>query len=166
VRLLGISPADGTFAMSTFSYSPADPTKSKSIRLLSILPGGTEGPLCCRLNEYASDSENDLYNSVCYEALSYTWGDDSENQKREITLNGCPFAVTANLYAALQVLRKEDRERVIWVDAVCINQNDIEDKERQVSSELFHDRLSEHFVRFVTCTSYTRKLQEFLHGWV
>jgi len=118
--------------MSTFSYSAPDPTKSKLIRLLSILPGGTDAPLVCRLDEYASDSESDIYDSVCYEALSYTWGNDSENPQEQITLNGCSFAVTANLYAALQVLRKEDQERVIWVDAICINQNDIEDKEQQV----------------------------------
>jgi hypothetical protein len=151
--------------MSTFSYSTPDSAKPKSIRLLSILPGVIETPLACRLDEHTPDSEDDLFDSVCYEALSYTWGDDSENPKEEINLNGCSFSVTANLYAALQVLRKEDRERVIWVDAVCINQNDIEDKERQVSCELCHRRLSDDFVRFATCTAYTRKLQEFLHGW-
>jgi hypothetical protein len=64
----------------------------------------------------------------CVAKPCHSWGDDSENPKEEITLNGCSFSVTANLYAALQVLRKEDRERVVWVDAVCINQNDIEDK--------------------------------------
>ena len=165
LQFLGILPIVGTLAMSTFSYSTPGSAKSKSIRLLSILPGVFETPLVCRLDEYTSDSEDDLFDSVCYEALSYTWGADSENPKEKITLNGFSFSVTVNLYAALQVLRKEDRERVIWVDAVCINQNDIEDKEQQVSSELCHRRLSEHFARFATCTTYTRKLQQFLHGW-
>lgn len=120
--------------MATFRYSTPDSTKSKSSRLLSILPGVFKTPLVCRLDEYTSDSEDDLFESVCYEALSYTWGNDSENPKEEITLNGCSFSVMENLYAALQILRRENRERVIWVDAVCIDQNDIDDKERQVSS--------------------------------
>jgi hypothetical protein len=60
-----------------------------------------------------------------YEALSYTWGDESCPQ--QITLNNRTFEVTRNLEAALRHLRHQYLPRRLWIDAICINQaNDIE----------------------------------------
>ena len=61
-----------------------------------------------------------------YEALSYTWG-HSDNH-RTIRLNHVGgFPVTDNLYGALKQLRYENAVRILWVDALCIDQgNDIE----------------------------------------
>jgi hypothetical protein len=44
----------------------------------------------------------------------------------EIKVNEQPFAVNENLYNALQHLRLKDVERVMWIDAICINQSDNE----------------------------------------
>jgi hypothetical protein len=49
-----------------------------------------------------------------------------------ILLNGVSQAVTPNLETALRYLRYEDRPRVLWVDAVCINQNDLAERKAQV----------------------------------
>ncbi|EGU73285.1 hypothetical protein FOXB_16205, partial [Fusarium oxysporum f. sp. conglutinans Fo5176] len=65
-----------------------------------------------------------------YEALSYTWG-DPEPTKR-ILVNGLPFWIAANLFAALRQLRLPERPRVLWTDAICINQNDLIEKAGQV----------------------------------
>lgn len=76
-----------------------------------------------------------------YCALSYCWGD--EPQDHRISINGKPFAVTRNLYNALQAERSFREEphiwasvqsvpRTLWVDAICINQDDIEEKSVQV----------------------------------
>jgi Heterokaryon incompatibility protein (HET) len=65
-----------------------------------------------------------------YEALSYTWGTQSPSQC--IYLNGNPFEVTESLEAALRRLRYPSRERTLWVDAICINQNDPEELGKQV----------------------------------
>ncbi|KAF2726407.1 HET-domain-containing protein, partial [Polyplosphaeria fusca] len=65
-----------------------------------------------------------------YEALSYVWG--SAERVECITLNRKRFWVTDNLYSALQCLRLRDRDRHLWVDAICINQADKGEQGRQV----------------------------------
>ncbi|PQE08917.1 heterokaryon incompatibility protein [Rutstroemia sp. NJR-2017a WRK4] len=71
-----------------------------------------------------------------YVALSYVWGDSSPSAQRQIYVNGCPFAVTQNLEAALQQLRKHYRIKQgfrIWADAICINQTDLAERGSQVA---------------------------------
>jgi hypothetical protein len=66
-----------------------------------------------------------------YAALSYTWGDP--NVVKEIDFNGCAgFKITENLHAALEHLRWDNRERRLWIDALCINQADDAEKNMQV----------------------------------
>ncbi|KAI0891956.1 HET-domain-containing protein [Annulohypoxylon nitens] len=65
-----------------------------------------------------------------YEALSYTWGD--MNDRSEILVNGRPFPVTRNLEAALRDIRLGDTTRMLWVDSICINQEDISEVNIQV----------------------------------
>ncbi|KAJ8454039.1 hypothetical protein ONZ45_g19462 [Pleurotus djamor] len=43
-----------------------------------------------------------------------------------------PYQVTYNLARALECLRQKEKERVLWVDALCINQQDHEEKAEQV----------------------------------
>lgn len=72
-----------------------------------------------------------LHPKYNYEALSYVWGKSSEN--RTITLDGQKgVPVTDNLYVALRRLRRPDHQRVLWVDALCINQSDVEERNWQV----------------------------------
>lgn len=61
-----------------------------------------------------------------YEALSYVWGDPDITVP--IQLHGSGHKVTRNLELALRYIRLGDRERVMWVDALCINQTDISEK--------------------------------------
>lgn len=65
-----------------------------------------------------------------YEALSYQWG--SIRDRRMIYINGQKLWVRANLWSALHQLRDDHTERVLWVDALCINQNDIFERNHQV----------------------------------
>lgn len=65
-----------------------------------------------------------------YEALSYTWGDATITEL--ITLDGQAFQVTRNLAAVLRRLRGRTRKRYLWVDTICINQNDISERKTQV----------------------------------
>ena len=58
-----------------------------------------------------------------YEALSYVWGNSTVTLP--ILLNGLEFQVTTNLESALRHLRYHDRTRILWADAICIDQNDI-----------------------------------------
>lgn len=98
-----------------------------SIRLLRIHPNGdSTSKIECELFHEEIDNKD----RTPYEALSYTWGDAS--QTVDIQVNGCAFSVTVNLEAALRSLRKADDPRVLWVDAVCINQTDLTERAKQV----------------------------------
>lgn len=66
-----------------------------------------------------------------YEALSYVWGDPSDPQ--HIFFDGdVPFPVTRNLYAALRSLRLPHSGRRLWIDALCIDQGNYEEKNVQL----------------------------------
>ncbi|KAI0444863.1 HET-domain-containing protein [Xylaria telfairii] len=66
-----------------------------------------------------------------YEALSYVWGDPSDPQDIYFD-GGVPFPVTRNLYAALRSLRLPHRGRRLWIDALCIDQSNYEEKNAQL----------------------------------
>lgn len=88
-----------------------------AIRCVSLGPGQGGEPLRCELvNSHLVAMRGK------YEALSYTWGDSTEDVS--ISLNGRPVKVTANLACALRHLRRPRDERLLWIDALCINQAD------------------------------------------
>ncbi|KAF4422623.1 Heterokaryon incompatibility protein 6 [Colletotrichum fructicola] len=99
------------------------------IRLLRLKPHeDADAPLQCELFHYPlTDNRKGTH---LYEALSYCWGPPSESQK---VFTGTGYLrITANLHAALARLRDPFLERVIWVDAICINQKDADEKGHQV----------------------------------
>lgn len=84
-----------------------------------------------RNQDHATTLNNWLHPKYNYEALSYVWGQSSEN--RTITVDGKEgVPVTDNLHAALRRLRRPDRQRILWVDSLCINQENIEERSWQV----------------------------------
>ena len=94
------------------------------IRLLRVLPAeSSEDPLVCALSAASLDEKPE------YAALSYTWGEPIFDHK--ITLNGSPFMISTNLHDALRTFR-DRKHQVIWVDAVCINQSNFDERNRQV----------------------------------
>jgi hypothetical protein len=99
-------------------------TGDKEIRLLVLEPGTPGGELKCRLINVQSCWR------TRYEALSYAWGDESS--KRQISLSGSTKEVTGSLFDALSDLRYLEYERLIWVDPLCINQDDEDEKTKQI----------------------------------
>lgn len=65
-----------------------------------------------------------------YTALSYTWG--SEENKTSIKFNGQKRNVTRNLAEALRHLRSPTDQMMLWIDQLCINQEDNAEKSIQV----------------------------------
>ncbi|KAK3370333.1 heterokaryon incompatibility protein-domain-containing protein [Podospora didyma] len=108
-----------------FPYSPIQsPT---GIRLLLLLPHCDPGAAVeCQLLEVRH------YQDRTYVALSYVWGEYGEPSPT-ILLEGHAFQVTPNLHTALKHFRHNNRPRLLWVDAICINQGDDEEKSEQVS---------------------------------
>jgi hypothetical protein len=102
-----------------------------SIRLLSIQPVEEGDPIVkCSLEHYTSPWPR-------YKALSYTWGDDSNN--KIILINGRSFEIRQNLWQFLREMRnhpstspldwdpkKKEIRVLFWIDAICIDQADIE----------------------------------------
>ena len=68
---------------------------------------------------------------ISYEAVSYSWGHDTLTSR--ITCNGQAFPVNPNAYSALQRLRRSDRSRYLWLDAISINQHDSQEKSWQIT---------------------------------
>jgi Heterokaryon incompatibility protein (HET) len=65
-----------------------------------------------------------------YAALSYVWGSDLA--KQPLIVNGVEFWPTQNLFDALERLKSDEEVEAIWVDAICINQQDIPERSREV----------------------------------
>ncbi|KAJ2988700.1 hypothetical protein NUW58_g962 [Xylaria curta] len=117
-------------ASSASIYQPLEPA-SKSIRVLELLPGTFENDLRGILRTVALDDR------PSYEALSYTWGARVEGRTLRIqnqwVSKSNELPITDNLFRALRRLRRLFKTRVLWVDAVCINQEDVDERGAQVS---------------------------------
>ncbi|KAF2108985.1 heterokaryon incompatibility protein-domain-containing protein, partial [Lophiotrema nucula] len=71
-----------------------------------------------------------IENDYDYIALSYAWGPEGENEC--ILVDGCLCTISAHLTGALQHLQKDDEDCLYWIDQLCINQADDEEKSDQV----------------------------------
>jgi ankyrin repeat protein len=110
--------------MKIFSYAPLDLERS-AFRLLQLLRG--EGPVIeCLLHQVYLDGAD----TVPYNALSYTWGGTEKTST--VIVDGKTLVVTENLYMALQHLRLKDEDQVLWVDAICIDQENLRERGQQV----------------------------------
>ena len=102
------------------------------IRLLWLMPLEIESiertEVQCKLFDYPlQDTRKGTHQ---YEALSYTWG--GKEKPCSILIDEKDFGVTTNLYAALLRLRHRSLARILWVDAICINQEHSEEQAQQV----------------------------------
>jgi hypothetical protein len=95
-------------------------------RLLRLLKGDQD-PIRCELFESKLAPPEQIQD---YAALSYTWG--SESTPCDIIINGIETEVTINVYLALQDLRFQEKDRLLWIDALSINQRDEKEKSHQV----------------------------------
>lgn len=117
-----------------------------AIRLILLQPAPfISSPISCRVIESSWGHEHTSSSPTVkhkhgrtisspqkgYMALSYTWG--SSTQKSRIEIDGRPFHITSNLHTALQHLRSQRTEVRIWADSLCINQNDVEERNLHVS---------------------------------
>ncbi|KAI9151566.1 Heterokaryon incompatibility protein [Paramyrothecium foliicola] len=103
-------------------YSPLSPPTA-IIRVVRLKKGRPNEVLeCDLLSTPLVEAE--------FEALSYVWGTTLVPYK--ILVNNKPFYITHNLHSALQELRYANQDRMLWIDAICINQLDNVEKSVQV----------------------------------
>ncbi|MCJ1432680.1 hypothetical protein MMC27_002037 [Xylographa pallens] len=99
--------------------------EDESFRLLRLRNGAGTDELQGQLITYR------LYSAPPYEALSYVWGDAAKNG--HIKCAGKDLPITPNLTAALRRLRLPSVDRLLWIDQLCINQNNLQERGKQVN---------------------------------
>ncbi|KAH8702941.1 heterokaryon incompatibility protein-domain-containing protein [Phaeosphaeriaceae sp. PMI808] len=96
----------------------------REIRVLDLLPGTQGETVRCALRNVDLDGEEE------YEALSYVWG--KLVTEKYVYISQFRVPITRNLYSGLQRLRYETKIRTLWIDQLCINQADNEERASQV----------------------------------
>ncbi|KAI0534673.1 heterokaryon incompatibility protein-domain-containing protein [Xylaria digitata] len=105
--------------MESSIYQPLE--DRDEIRILELLPHeGSNAPIDVRFHHVK------LSQRPRFEALSYTWGDQDTQYPVTVNEAGDTVAVGSNCISALRALRQADEPRRLWIDALCINQADIE----------------------------------------
>lgn len=105
-------------------YSTVPLEDKSDIRLLVVHPGSGDEPICCSLKTVP------LSEHPRYDALSYAWG--PPEQVKVLQLLDAPVEIRANLWWALVHLRLPTQDWVVWVDALCIDQSNIGERNHQV----------------------------------
>jgi hypothetical protein len=160
-----------------YTYSPLNSDKSE-IRLLSLaadvkqfLRRTNVGPLVGSMKNYylphytLPRSERLLRSARIppFYALSYVWGDATRT--REIIIDKKRLKITDNLYRALSDLQGSSKVTVrIWVDAICINQDDVAERSAQIllMREIYHSAGVATMIWLGLCTEQGRQRLKFI----
>jgi hypothetical protein len=116
----------------TYKYTPLQ--SDRHIRLLQILTNGDEPngdeqmPTCAMIQRELPREDKELD----FEAVSYTWG--KPDRVAGLTISGGPgiIGLTANLTEALPYIAKHSRSGLLWIDQLCIDQGNMEEKSKQI----------------------------------
>lgn len=128
---------------------PPLPT-TQHVRILNLIPASSvDNEITCYLEPHP-DPKNDRHGYKAheverhgYEALSWCWGGDKETSWIRIndseTHEARYFQVSKHLCDALRALRHHKVSRFLWIDAICINQSDVGERNKQVArmSEIY-----------------------------
>lgn len=110
----------------TYKYDPLPQSPgSKVIRVIDLLPTHEAAGITVRMRNV------DLNDNPSYEAISYCWGPPVFDMK--VMIEGRGFiSITPSLRGVLRQLRHDSEIRTIWADAICINQQDVDERNSQV----------------------------------
>ena len=112
--------------MPTYSYLPL--RYDDSIRVIELSRGTNEdSSVDCNITRRRLSDP-----ILSYEAISYTWGDPLALEILFCEGDNAELSITRNCYDALRSLRRSDKSRKIWIDAICINQQNILERSSQV----------------------------------
>jgi hypothetical protein len=119
----GSTLSHGTNTKSHYVYEGLNALQNE-VRFLRVLPSAPGGLIRCEMIRATLDKH------PSYEAVSYTWGDGEATHP--IYLDGKVFMVRENLMIAMQHLRYKWWNRILWIDAVCIDQANVVERSEQV----------------------------------
>lgn len=110
--------------MTPYKYSSLDSARSE-VRVLALLPSSNlDEDIHCSLETVSLDE------NPHFEALSYVWA--TPTPTHDLFVDGVPFTIGPNLFAALHAVRLREKPRALWVDAICIDQRSVEDQSYHV----------------------------------
>ncbi|KAK2058198.1 HET domain-containing protein [Colletotrichum caudatum] len=115
----------------SYRYQPLPPIAEQGrtlpfTRLLLLHPGSGEDPSEAQLQIISVED------APPYEALFYTWGKPTDEPRDYTWLQGYPLPVKPNLEDALRSLRLPTKVRRLWIDALCIDQSNLDERSRRV----------------------------------
>lgn len=142
------NPTPGTSPSTSFSYAPLQ-NLTQNFRLVIVDPAtDSSSKIFCQVLNTSLDSAGE------YEALSYRWSEEQAETpillRHASSTNNesptCPeakmfgFRITQNLEAALRALRLPDKPRTLWIDSICIDQNNLTERNVQVTlmGQIYH----------------------------
>ena len=107
-----------------YLYTPLDNTTEQQIRLVKLLPGNDE-PLRIELTI-------STLTGLAFNALSYLWGNNAEGLY-PIECEGMTIHIAPNLHRFLHLLRQSGHVEPLWIDSICIDRNNFEEKAHTLS---------------------------------
>ncbi|KAK4551994.1 hypothetical protein LTR86_010786 [Recurvomyces mirabilis] len=119
-------PTDIPSRLTTSTYRALD-RDAKEIRVLVVHRGKAESEVNCSLRHVWLAGSM----TPTYETVSYVWG--SSVPEATIRVDGHDTKVTASAERVIRRFRLPDKDRVLWIDAICINQTDIGERSQQVA---------------------------------
>jgi Heterokaryon incompatibility protein (HET) len=122
--------------VSNYRYLPLQ-SSFRQIRLIRLQPSPVlRDVVKCEIETFEMDE------APSYEAISYAWGDASDLTSIHVS-TGYRMLITRSLDSALRYLRHRNEERLLWADAICIDQKNIAEKNDVVRQMhvIFHEAL-------------------------
>jgi hypothetical protein len=99
------------------------PLKDMEFRLVKVLPE--------RMSELKCEILHASFDELpYYTAMSYAWGDGIDT--KSLVLEGANIPVAVSLYDALAAVRQKKKEVLVWIDALCIDQQNKDERAAQV----------------------------------
>jgi hypothetical protein len=114
----------------TYTYTPLP--SPRHIRLLHIYGHGEDDTETASFGIHVAELPSDT-EAFAFETLSYTWGAPKRVAFLSLRNNSGVIGLTQNLSLAIPHLERTSKTRYLWIDQLCINQNDPEEKAQQVS---------------------------------
>jgi hypothetical protein len=116
---------DGVIPSPLFAHEPLQSTDS--IRLIQIHAGDLNAKVTLTI------IQTHLRAAPPYEAISYTWGDRTDLQKIPCGSDSTKIPVTKSCESVLRRLRRLKEDRLVWIDALCIDQTNINERNAQLA---------------------------------
>lgn len=109
-----------------YRHAPLNPSKAHDMRLARSLPSQADSEIALTLANVSLDEVK-----VTYDAISYMWG--SQQPLHQVIVDGQSLALRGNIYAFLRHCTRSDLQVThLWIDSVCIDQDNTSDKNAQV----------------------------------